>query len=1112
MTKRSPTEAIYFTALEKATPQERAAYLDEACGPDRALRRRVERLLSTHERVGNFLEQPAVLILGPDTPLAGEWARPGDGKGWAGDLPPRYELRQEIGRGGMGRVFLGRDADLDRDVAVKVLVETGPGGDELVRRFVEEAKTCGRLQHPGVVPVYELGMAGKTPFFTMKLVQGQTLAVLLKQRRESGEGLSWFVGIFEAVCQAVAYAHARGVIHRDLKPANVMVGAFGEVQVMDWGLAKVLGERSELARSASEAGAPSLALRANEQTQAGSVLGTPAYMAPEQARGEPVDERADVFGLGSLLCEALTGQAAFTGDIDEAYRQAKSADLAGALGRLDACGCDAELVALARRCLAAAPDQRPRNAGVVAETVAAYRRSVTERLQQAQVERARAEVKAKEERKRRRLTVGLAAAVLALVTGGAGAGLWLERLTAQREADRRESAVREESERRREVESGLARAAELQKQARWGEARVALELARERLGEGSEDELHERIRQALADLELVGRLDAVRIRGAEWTDASFDYRRADRGYEEVFRQAGLGSPGAPAADVAGRIVRSNVREVLVAALDDWAARARAPARREWLLEVARRADAERWRDRFRDPRAWSSRAGLEELARQAPVDRLSSHLLSALGSGLWASGGDPLPLLRRAQARHPSDFWLTTHLAVQLSKVNQKDEALGYFRAALALRPDTSVAHQNVAVVLERNNRMKEALGHYQKAVELGPRNVEAHVGLGQTLHRLGKSDEASACFHKAIEIERGYFRAHFALGRLQQTSGKVKEAIASFSKAAELEPRSALAQVALGEAHAKRGDRDRAITYYRKAIELDPGSARAYVALGLALDARGKRADAVALWQKARSLEPGLTEAHYNLGNALSDEGKMPEASACFRKAIACDPNHAESHCNLGFVLGRMGHFAESLKEYRRGDELGRQRRDWRYPSGDWLRTAQRLADQEARLPAVRDGKARPRDNADRLGLAGVAMTKKLFLLAAQLYAEAFRAQPEEAARLEASYRTDAVRCALLTARGLGLDAGPLDDGERAHWRRQALDWLRAEVAARGEQARGGQAALARQALQGWLDDPSASGVRDDKAVAKLPAQERADWRKLWADVRTHLGKKSPP
>jgi serine/threonine-protein kinase len=185
-------------------------------------------------------------------------------------------LLEELGRGGMGAVFKGRDSSLGRDVAVKVLLESHSGRAELVQRFVEEAQIAGQLQHPGVVPVYEMGQTpDRRPFFTMKLVKGRTLTQLLLDRPSPADELPRLVAIFEAVCQTLAYAHAKGVIHRDLKPANVMVGAFGEVQVMDWGLAKVLGSEATQTEAVSVIATP----RSGSDetvTQAGSVLGTPA--------------------------------------------------------------------------------------------------------------------------------------------------------------------------------------------------------------------------------------------------------------------------------------------------------------------------------------------------------------------------------------------------------------------------------------------------------------------------------------------------------------------------------------------------------------------------------------------------------------------------------------------------------------------------------------------------------------------------------------------------------------------------------------------------------------------------------------------------------------------
>jgi hypothetical protein len=207
--------------------------------------------------------------------------------------PRRYEILGEHGRGALGRVSRAYDKDLGRDIAVKELLSRGEIHE---RRFAREAMITARLEHPGIVPLYEAGKwPDGTPFYAMKLVAGRSLRELLAERTEVADRIALLHHVI-AVADAMAYAHGRNIIHRDLKPANVIVGDFGETVVIDWGLAKDLGEREQLARGD---GAP----LADDLTSLGSVIGTPAYMPPEQERGERVDQRADVFAIGAMLWE-----------------------------------------------------------------------------------------------------------------------------------------------------------------------------------------------------------------------------------------------------------------------------------------------------------------------------------------------------------------------------------------------------------------------------------------------------------------------------------------------------------------------------------------------------------------------------------------------------------------------------------------------------------------------------------------------------------------------------------------------------------------------------------------------------------------------------------------
>jgi serine/threonine-protein kinase len=241
-------------------------------------------------------EQPTIKVAitgeelpGPDRADPGPDAIVGD----------RYRLGRRIGKGGMGEVMAARDVQIARDVAIKRMRAAAPS-DKAIRRFLREANVQGRLEHPAIVPVHEIGRdADGLPYFVMKKLAGTSLQKILEDR---GFARQRVLRAFADVCLAVEFAHVRGIVHRDLKPDNIMLGDFGEVYVLDWGVAKILGEdESEFADIGSGSG--------EHATRAGTAVGTPGYMAPEQVRGQSdIDGRADVYTLGCLLFEILSGE------------------------------------------------------------------------------------------------------------------------------------------------------------------------------------------------------------------------------------------------------------------------------------------------------------------------------------------------------------------------------------------------------------------------------------------------------------------------------------------------------------------------------------------------------------------------------------------------------------------------------------------------------------------------------------------------------------------------------------------------------------------------------------------------------------------------------------
>ncbi|HMG22647.1 MAG TPA: serine/threonine-protein kinase, partial [Kofleriaceae bacterium] len=318
----------------------------------------------------------------------------------SGPFPPRsrarYEILGEHGRGGLGRVSRARDRELGRDVAIKELIQRG---DVREVRFLREALITARLEHPGIVPIHEAGRWDDgTPFYAMKLVSGRPLKSLLAARDTLDQRLGLLHHVI-AVADAIAYAHGQRIIHRDLKPANVIVGDFGETVVIDWGLAKDLSAADDTA----EHDGPYRSLASSDLTGAGGVIGTPAYMAPEQARGEPADERVDVFAIGAMLWELCTQTRVPPDDArprDRALRHA---------------GIDRDLGAIIIKALASDPADRYHNAAALAADLKAFQSGARIAARRYSLLAALAHWT----RRRRRLAISVAAAAVIAVTGAA---------------------------------------------------------------------------------------------------------------------------------------------------------------------------------------------------------------------------------------------------------------------------------------------------------------------------------------------------------------------------------------------------------------------------------------------------------------------------------------------------------------------------------------------------------------------------------------------------------------------------------------------------------------------------------------------------------------------
>lgn len=349
--RRRQVERISKQARE-LEPAERASFLTRACTGDELLRREVESQLTAQSELKRLLEIPTVKLVGPVT--APETARAGECD-LVGHSLLHYRITGKLGSGGMGVVYRAEDTHLHRSVALKLLPEMFARDEERLRRFEREARLLATLNHSNVASIYGLEEVDDRRFLILELVEGNSLEERLK---EGPIPVEEAVAIGRQIAEGLDAAHTRGIIHRDLKPANLQLNGEGRVKILDFGLAKALRDESETLDLASG--------RAETMTRSGMILGTVGYMSPEQALGEAVDRRADIWAFGCVLYECLTGQRAFQG---KSLTEALAAILHGepdweALPASTPPG----IVELLRRCLAKDPRARPREiADILAE-------------------------------------------------------------------------------------------------------------------------------------------------------------------------------------------------------------------------------------------------------------------------------------------------------------------------------------------------------------------------------------------------------------------------------------------------------------------------------------------------------------------------------------------------------------------------------------------------------------------------------------------------------------------------------------------------------------------------------------------------------------------------
>lgn len=845
-----------------------------------------------------------------------------------------FDILELLGSGGMGRVYWARDLSLGREVAIKVLHERFGHDSEFRKRFLQEAAITSQLQHPCILPVHEQGIsADGRPYLVMKLVQGRTLAELMDRRGDPSGELPRFLAIFRQICLALAYAHARGVLHRDLKPGNVMVGAFGEVYVTDWGLAKILqdhpGPDEALPPPFPEDTRCSLPGMV-ETTATQAIIGTLAYMAPEQARGDACDRRSDVFGLGAILFEILSGVPPFFRKEDaETYaaEPARQGDLAGAKLLLDQIETDEELKEIARKCLASDPADRPGDGEEVLREVDAYLEGVQERRRRAELVQAEVTVKSVEHRKRRGLRWALTVLSMVALIAGSGGYYWLSSLDhRQRSEMLRQTKV---------VAEALEAQPQLLDRFRWHEAKAVLRQARELQGNHPTPDLETSLREAERHLQLVVSFDrllqdsmgavpgdgkstplakSMRRKGLATVavTAGLDPAPLASAYERFFADLAI-HPDQMSPDRTFTALRNlRMASRLGPGFELWALFTGKPAVRKWALEVADLTDPDPDRKNLRDPLLWNSPDKLVEKLQSCPSRKLTPSILFIAGHLLR---GKTAPFVQRAMVHQANDFW--SNLVAGSTLLGTKpNEASRYYQAALALRPDSKAALNNLGRARFASGDLDEALEIYSRGLALDPAFADFHMGKALVFRQRKQSDLFSSAVRQALDCGPDGPEAVNRIGLIALAigGGELPFAVELFEILVRRWPDNAAYRFNLGVACIKLGQPIQAIVHLEDALRRNSRLVEAAVELAHTYREMGRPADAKKTLEKILQVAEGAAPPWFLLGVLRLEAGDAKGAVVALREALARDRHHSPSHLFLILAYDRLGD-AEAAK-----------------------------------------------------------------------------------------------------------------------------------------------------------------------------------------------------
>jgi eukaryotic-like serine/threonine-protein kinase len=778
---------LFQSAVERA-PERRAAFLDEACHGDEGLRREVGSLLTSYERAENFIEVPAFEV-------APELVTNDRAGALVGKLIGHYRIESLIGVGGMGEVFLARDEQLGRKAALKLLPEHLTADEAQLSRFKAEARSASALNHPNILTVYEIGSEGNVQFIATEFIEGVTLRALLDDEKMN---LRTTLEIAVQVASALTAAHEAGVVHRDIKPENIMLRPDGYVKVLDFGIAKLTEEGP--AREHHE-----LATTSGLQTRPGLVLGTGRYMSPEQARGQKVDARSDIWSLGVVLYEMVVGIPPFLGETpSDCIASILTKELPPLSGVLP--DVPLKLEEILQKALRKDRDERYQTAGELLGDLHILKGE----LELAGPARAGVIVR-QIKRHKRGVLLMLAAAILA-----AGAFAYAFFFVASPPPNEKSIAVlpfenlsEEKSSAyfadgiQDEILTRLSKIADLKvisrtstqryKHTSQSPSQIAHQLGVANLLEGSVQKTNDQVR---VNVQLITAANDTHL----WAE-TYDRELTDIFVVEsdiattIAKTLQARLTGAEEAAIAKRpTANREVYELCLKGRFFWNKRTAADLRK--AIEYFNQA-------LDKDPGYAPAYAGLTD----------AYLILSQYGA---ASPADSFPQAAAAakKAIELDDTLAEAHTSLACSLAYYDfdfEQSVKEFERAIQLNPNYATAHHWLSNgVLSALGRFERAITEGKRAVELDPLSLVINADLGQDFFYARRYDEAIAHLRKTIEMDPRFYFAHWVLGTALQLKGQLSDAIAEYSKAVELNDDPSVLAL-LGQAYARAGQRDEA-------------------------------------------------------------------------------------------------------------------------------------------------------------------------------------------------------------------------------------------------------------------------------------------------------------